>query len=98
MKYKNGKDVLPDYLLQEIQKYTSGELLYIPKKEDEKAPWGHLSGIRREFNLRNMRIMESYHSGVSLDELMIEFCLSEASIRKIIYNAHKEMSSNRAFH
>jgi len=87
LKYKNGKDVLPSELLAEIQKYLSGEVIYIPKKDDEvRVPWGHLSGYRDEVNKRNRRIAASYKQGSTVDELTDEFCLSEASIRKIIYS------------
>ena len=84
MRYVNGKDALPADLLAEVQKYLSGELLYIPKS-DEKAEWGSVSGRRERLNDRNTRIAASYRQGVAVSELVIEFCLSEASIRKIIY-------------
>ena len=31
MKYKNAAEILPERLLKELQTYTEGELLYIPK-------------------------------------------------------------------
>ena len=31
MKYQNAADLLPAQLLREVQAYTDGELLYIPK-------------------------------------------------------------------
>ena len=43
MKYRNASEIFPDELLQEIQKYTSGELVYIPEKEKRKE-WGSASG------------------------------------------------------
>ena len=39
MGYKNGKDVLPCELLQELQKYVQGELIYIPKEDNVRAGW-----------------------------------------------------------
>ena len=30
MKYKNAQDILPDQLLRELQKYVSGETIYVP--------------------------------------------------------------------
>lgn len=85
MRYRNGKDVLPPDLLQEVQKYLCGELLYIPKRDDIRASWGQLSGIKEQVDKRNVRIVESYRKGKSVDDLTDEYCLSEASIRKIIY-------------
>ena len=85
MKYANGKDVLPPELLKEVQKYLNGEMLYIPKAEDNHAAWGELSGFREQVVRRNHSILASYRQGVSVPELIEKFCLSEASIRKIIY-------------
>jgi len=45
MKYRNASDILPDELLKEVQKYTSGETLYIPSSKERKK-WGHGSGAR----------------------------------------------------
>jgi hypothetical protein len=45
MKYRNASDILPDKLLKEVQKYTSGETLYIPSTIERKK-WGHGSGAR----------------------------------------------------
>ena len=44
MVYKNARGVLPDALIEEIQKYVDGESIYIPAKTEEKAnagctPW-----------------------------------------------------------
>ena len=45
MKYKNAQDILPDKLLKELQKYISGETIYIPNIQ-QKAAWGAVSGAR----------------------------------------------------
>lgn len=34
MAYKNARDVLPEALLAQVQRYCSGELLYVPAKTD----------------------------------------------------------------
>ena len=86
LRYRNGKDVLPPELLDEVQKYLCGEMLYVPKKDETKASWGQLSGSKNQVQMRNVRIVAQYKSGVSITELIHEFCLSEASIRKIIYS------------
>ena len=84
MKYVNAKDVLPPEILSEIQKHTNGALIYIPKTD--KIGWGQLSGARAEVFSRNKNIVADYQSGTSIYELMKEYCLSEASIRKIVYS------------
>jgi len=84
LKYVNAKDVLPPDVLSEVQKYTCGALIYIPKTD--KIGWGQLNGARAEVFLRNQNIMADYQSGTSIYELMNQYCLSEASIRKIVYS------------
>lgn len=86
LKYVNAKDVLPPSLLSEVQKYSCGELIYIPKRDNEKAGWGQINGTRSQVYSRNCGIIEAYRSGTSVYELMDRYCLSEASIRKIIYS------------
>ena len=41
MRYRNASDIFPDELLKEIQKYSAGELIYIPEKS-EKKKWGEM--------------------------------------------------------
>ncbi|MCL2841660.1 MAG: CD3324 family protein [Defluviitaleaceae bacterium] len=86
LKYVNAKDVLPPEILAQVQKYTCGALIYVPKAGDEKVGWGQRSGARAQVVNRNRGIIEAYKSGTAIHELMEEHCLSEASIRKIIYN------------
>ena len=88
MKYVNARDVLPPDVLSEVQKYLCGELIYVPKRDSEKAGWGQINGTRKQVFLRNRSIAEAYRGGASVYELMERYCLSEASIRKIIYNKY----------
>jgi len=90
LKYVNAKEVLPPSLLQEVQKYLCGELLYIPQVETKKAGWGQKSGTRSLLGLRNRNIIEAYQSGSTVYELMDSYCLSEASIRKILYRRKRQ--------
>lgn len=90
MRYRNAKEVLPPELLAELQKYACGELLYIPKKEEFRASWGTLSGIKEQMHSRNYFIVKKYREGCTVDHLIEEFCLSESSIRKIIYSGAYE--------
>ena len=86
MKYVNARDVLPPDVLALVQKHAGGALVYIPKKDDDKIGWGQKNGARTQVQLRNINIVKSYRHGASVCELMSEYCLSEASIRKILYN------------
>ncbi|BCJ94303.1 hypothetical protein acsn021_18720 [Anaerocolumna cellulosilytica] len=84
MNYKKGADVLPDRLLQEIQEYVEGCLVYIPKKGD-KAGWGYISGARQLIDKRNKGILDLFEKGESIPELSDKFHLGEDTIRKIVY-------------
>jgi Mor family transcriptional regulator len=86
LRYVNAKEVLPPDVLSEVQKHTCGVLIYIPKKDCEKAGWGQINGTRALVSMRNRCIIEAYRGGTPIFELMDQYCLSEASIRKIIYS------------
>lgn len=75
MSYVNGKDVLPPGLLEELQGYIQGELLYIPKKAEERVRWGENSGSRQEIAARNEEIFCSHSSGCSVNEPAEEISL-----------------------
>lgn len=82
--YKNGRDVLPPELLQQIQQYIDGELLYIPKQGEQRAGWGELSGSRARLERRNKEMVAAYRKGRSIQELERIYFLSGESVRKII--------------
>ncbi|SDX49000.1 CD3324 family protein [Paenibacillus sp. CF384] len=84
MNYKNGRDVLPPRLLEELQSYIQGELIYIPKQQNERAAWGEKSGSRVIIGQRNEEIYQRYASGSTVQELERQYHLSGDSIRKII--------------
>ena len=84
MKYRNASEILPDKLLREIQKYTSGEAIYIPQVK-ERQKWGEGSGARRYYEERNEKIFKKFKIGVSMEELAEDFNLSVETRRKIIY-------------
>ena len=84
MKYKNASDILPDDLLKEVQKYAAGETLYFPKDTTRKK-WGEDSGARNFFQQRNDEIRQKYLQKVSIERLADEYCLSEETVRKIVF-------------
>ncbi len=85
MAYKKATEVLPTHLLEEVQKYINGELLYIPKPEAQKIGWGRLSGAREQIRKRNEAMIIAYQSGKSVSEIAETYYLSEETIRKIVY-------------
>lgn len=37
MRYRNGRELLPVKLLQQLQEFVEGELIYIPRKNERRA-------------------------------------------------------------
>lgn len=85
MKYINANAILPDMLVEELQKYVQAGYIYVPAKDEQHKSWGELSGYRKELNKRNESIIDKYRKGVSMEELAEEYYLSVYAIRKIIY-------------
>ena len=84
MKYENAKEILPEALLKEVQRYAGGKLLYIPVENESKS-WGEVSGYRQKLLKRNVMICNRYKKGETLSELAEEYFLSLDSIKKIVY-------------
>lgn len=94
MKYENAKDILPKELLENVQKYAAGKLMYVPLGE-EKRSWGEASGYREKLQKRNRMICNKYANGNTISELADEYFLSLDSIKKIIYS--KKSNKNLEF-
>lgn len=89
MIYKNAKQILPKELIEQIQKYIQGDLIYIPKSESEKIRWGEKNGTKEAMYNRNVDIFKLYIEGLKIDEIVNIYNLSESSIRKIIAKVKK---------
>lgn len=85
MRYVNANDILPKELLDEIQKYVRGDLIYIPKPEKERVQWGVHTGERLRLQKRNEQIKMLFKQGKSLQSLAETFHLSIETIKKIVY-------------
>lgn len=85
MKYINANAILPDVLVEELQKYVQSGYIYVPAKDQGHKKWGELSGYREELKKRNQMIVSEYRHGISAEELADRYCLSIYAIRKIIY-------------
>lgn len=83
MKYIKASEILPDHLMNEIQKYVDGGLVYFPKRS-ERRPWGSNNGTKEALKARNLEIQTLYGQGETLVALSKRFCLSEESVRKIL--------------
>lgn len=89
MKYVKAQDVLPEEIIEILQKYVDGKYLYIPRKDKNQKAWGENSGIRESLNARNTEIFKKYKDGISINTLAKEYFLSEKSIRRIISDKKK---------
>ena len=84
MSYRNAKEILPAKLLEEIQRYIKGEIIYIPKQNEEKIKWGIKNGSRKKYDKRNNDIKALKSGGMTVDEIARVYYLSADSIRKIL--------------
>ena len=84
MKYMNAAEVLPDELLREVQKYVSGDVIYVPSSESRKK-WGEGSGARQFYAARNEEIRQLYFNHIDIDTLADQYALSVDTIRKIVF-------------
>ena len=51
MSYIKAKEVLPQEVIELIQKYVEGEYIYIPKKDDTRQQWGSKTNIKKEISI-----------------------------------------------
>ena len=86
MSYINAEDVLPVELIELIQKYVEGQMLYIPKRNQERIAWGTKTGTRELLYKRNQKIYAEYLSGIKVVALAEKYYLTEKSIQRIIRN------------
>lgn len=84
MGYKNACEVLPTELISQIQKYIDGEIIYIPRQEENRRKWGDNTPTRFDLQKRNDEIHKLYIEGTSVKELAERFYLSTQCIYKIL--------------
>ncbi len=84
MKYVNAAEILPKELLNEIQTYIDGGVLYIPKTSTKKG-WGSVSGSREFYQKRNKEIQFLFENGYSIEALAERYGLAHSTLKKIIY-------------
>lgn len=89
MKYINAADILPEVLVQEIQKYVNGQIIYVPQK-DKKRKWGMNSGSYKYFSERNHEIQEAFNKGKKIENLARQYGLSCHTVRNIVYQKEKK--------
>ena len=90
MSYIKATNVLPEELLNLIQKYVEGEYIYIPKKGCNRKLWGQTTKSKEKTSARNADIYKIYEEGTSIKILSELYYLSSKSIQKIVLKMKKE--------
>lgn len=84
MRYRKAEDVLPAELLEQIQRYTDGVYLYIPRRADHRKSWGNSTRYREELRQRNESIRYLYREGLTAEALAERFHLSVKTIQRVL--------------
>lgn len=84
MSYQNSIDLLPKELIEEIQKYIDGKVIYIPKKQSNRKQWGENTDTRQILAARNAHISQDYQNGFDVQSLAGKYFLTVKSIQRIL--------------
>ena len=97
MSYVNASDVLPKVLIEEIQQYVDGRLLYIPRQNENSLSWGEKNGTKEKLAERNRAIVNHFYSGQTIEEISKVYYLSEKRIQGIIHEYESSKENNGGF-
>ncbi|MBK1812248.1 hypothetical protein JHL18_16620 [Clostridium sp. YIM B02505] len=89
MRYEKAQNILPNNIIEQIQKYIDGGYIYIPRKDENKKAWGENTDTKKQLSDRDNEILYKYSSGVPVKILAEHYFLTESSIRRIIRNKRK---------
>lgn len=89
MSYVRADDILPKEILEMVQQYVDGEVIYVPRKSDGYKSWGEKTETKKKLLLRNQRLYQEFLSGTSVAELSERYYLTQKSIYRIIRNYKK---------
>jgi len=84
MSYQNAIDLLPKEVIEQVQQYTDGQTIYIPRKESNKKRWGENTDTKQLIASRNQRIYLDFRNGMSIEQLAEKYFLVEKSIQRIL--------------
>ena len=88
MDYIRASEVLPVEILELLQQYAEGCMVYIPKRPGTRLCWGKKTTIKNELSERNFKIKNDFKSGLSIRRLTDKYHLAESTIKKIIYDKY----------
>ncbi len=86
MEYIKATGLLPENLLQAVQEYAQGCLIYIPIKPGSRQDWGKSTDTKQYLNSRNRKIKDDHIAGLSVLAIAEKYNLAESTIKKIIYS------------
>lgn len=82
MSYLRAEEILPQDLIEEIQRYVNGVCIYIPVIQ--KKDWGSATQTRQLLQSRNEAIYRDHCQGASVAQLAQRYCLAPKSIQRIL--------------
>mgnify|MGYP001082161797 FL=1 len=94
MSYIRAEEILPGEILASVQQYVDGQMLYIPRKTEDKRSWGSATETREKLKSRNADMYAKFCDGVSVRELADEYFLTEKSVQRIIRKMKPSEGSN----
>lgn len=89
MSYMRAEDILPKELLELVQQYVDGQMIYIPRKSESHRSWGTGTETKKYLTNRSRKIYQEYLSGITVKELAERYFLAEKSVQRIIRNQTK---------
>ncbi|WP_066498811.1 CD3324 family protein [Abyssisolibacter fermentans] len=92
MSYVKAENILPQEIIELIQKYVDGEYIYIPRKNSNRKAWGENTNTKNEIKIRNTTIYKKYINGITVEVLASEYYLSKKSIQRIILQEKRKLS------
>jgi Mor family transcriptional regulator len=84
MGYIHALEILPQELIEKIQEYVDGQVIYIPKIKSKKCNWGEKTHTKAYLKEINFEIYNLYKNGSTVFELSEKYFLAPKSIQRII--------------
>ena len=84
MSCQNAIELLPKELLEQVQEYIDGRVIYISKKQENKKQWGENTDTKQFLATRNFQIRLDFQNGMSNRQLAEKYFLSQKSIQRIL--------------
>ncbi len=84
MVYQDSTNLLPKELIEQIQEYVDGKVIYIPKKQMHKKHWGENTDTKQVLASRNCQICSDRQNGMTIKQISEKYFLTEKSIQRIL--------------